>query len=158
MNIFTIFGEAFRALQQNRLRTGLTMLGMIIGVAAVVLMLSIGQGARTKINETIAAMGSKTGTVGRTSFGLSYRISPTATDVLADRRGRADRQRHRREVLDRIVRYLLKQRQHPCDAARDQEQRVTVGRCRQHLLGGVTQRRRRPPGAVRWTPGRTFPP
>ena len=31
---------------------------MIIGVAAVVLMLSIGQGARTKINETIAAMGS----------------------------------------------------------------------------------------------------
>ena len=34
------------------------MLGMIIGVAAVVLMLSIGQGARTKINETIAAMGS----------------------------------------------------------------------------------------------------
>ena len=58
MNIFTIFGEAFRALQQNRLRTGLTMLGMIIGVAAVVLMLSIGQGARTKINETIAAMGS----------------------------------------------------------------------------------------------------
>ncbi|MGZ0018461.1 ABC transporter permease [Nitrosomonas sp. wSCUT-2] len=58
MNIFTIFGEAFRALRQNRLRTGLTMLGMIIGVAAVVLMLSIGQGARTKINETIAAMGS----------------------------------------------------------------------------------------------------
>lgn len=58
MNLFTIIGEALRALRQNRLRTGLTMLGMIIGVAAVVLMLSIGQGARTKINETIAAMGS----------------------------------------------------------------------------------------------------
>ncbi|MBX9917256.1 MAG: FtsX-like permease family protein [Nitrosomonas sp.] len=58
MNILTIIGEALRALRQNRLRTGLTMLGMIIGVAAVVLMLSIGQGARTKINETIAAMGS----------------------------------------------------------------------------------------------------
>lgn len=58
MNLLTIFGEAFRALRQNRLRTGLTMLGMIIGVAAVVLMLSIGQGARAKINETIAAMGS----------------------------------------------------------------------------------------------------
>ncbi|MBX9895181.1 MAG: ABC transporter permease [Nitrosomonas sp.] len=58
MNLITIFGEAFRALRQNRLRTGLTMLGMIIGVAAVVLMLSIGQGARAKINETIAAMGS----------------------------------------------------------------------------------------------------
>ncbi len=58
MNLLAIFGEALRALRQNRLRTGLTMLGMIIGVAAVVLMLSIGQGARTKINETIAAMGS----------------------------------------------------------------------------------------------------
>ncbi|MBV6449219.1 ABC transporter permease [Nitrosomonas sp.] len=58
MNLLTIIGEALRALRQNRLRTGLTMLGMIIGVAAVVLMLSIGQGARTKINETIAAMGS----------------------------------------------------------------------------------------------------
>ncbi|WMJ07243.1 ABC transporter permease [Nitrosomonas sp. sh817] len=58
MNLITILGEAFRALRQNRLRTGLTMLGMIIGVAAVVLMLSIGQGARAKINETIAAMGS----------------------------------------------------------------------------------------------------
>lgn len=58
MNLAAIFGEALRALRQNRLRTGLTMLGMIIGVAAVVLMLSIGQGARTKINETIAAMGS----------------------------------------------------------------------------------------------------
>jgi putative ABC transport system permease protein len=58
MNLLAIIGEALRALKQNRLRTGLTMLGMIIGVAAVVLMLSIGQGARTKINETIAAMGS----------------------------------------------------------------------------------------------------
>jgi len=58
MNLFSIIGEALRALRQNRLRTGLTMLGMIIGVAAVVLMLSIGQGAQTKINQTIAAMGS----------------------------------------------------------------------------------------------------
>jgi putative ABC transport system permease protein len=58
MNLFTIIGEALRALRQNRLRTGLTMLGMIIGVAAVVLMLSIGQGAQSKINQSIASMGS----------------------------------------------------------------------------------------------------
>ncbi|GKS68900.1 putative ABC transport system permease protein [Nitrosomonas sp. PY1] len=58
MNLLVIFVEALGALRQNRLRTGLTMLGMIIGVAAVVLMLSIGQGARTKITETIASMGS----------------------------------------------------------------------------------------------------
>lgn len=58
MNLFVIIGEAFRALKLNRLRTGLTMLGMIIGVAAVVLMLSIGQGAQININNTIASMGS----------------------------------------------------------------------------------------------------
>lgn len=58
MNFLTIIGEAFHALRVNRLRTGLTMLGMIIGVAAVVLMLSIGQGAQIHINSTIASMGS----------------------------------------------------------------------------------------------------
>ena len=58
MNLFVIIGEALRALKLNRLRTGLTMLGMIIGVAAVVLMLSIGQGAQININNTIASMGS----------------------------------------------------------------------------------------------------
>lgn len=58
MNLWTITSEAIRALQANRLRTALTMLGMIIGVAAVVLMLSIGQGAQTKINDAISSMGS----------------------------------------------------------------------------------------------------
>lgn len=58
MNFIAIIGEALRALRLNRLRTGLTMLGMIIGVAAVVLMLSIGQGAQTKINQSIESMGS----------------------------------------------------------------------------------------------------
>ncbi len=58
MNFTIILGEALRALRMNRLRTGLTMLGMVIGVAAVVLMLSIGQGAQTKINQSIETMGS----------------------------------------------------------------------------------------------------
>ena len=58
MNIFAIIGEALRALRLNRLRTGLTMLGMIIGVAAVVLMLAVGQGAQTTVNQAITSMGS----------------------------------------------------------------------------------------------------
>ncbi|SDH21171.1 ABC transporter permease [Nitrosomonas sp. Nm132] len=58
MNLLIIIDEAFRALRLNRLRTGLTMLGMIIGVAAVVLMLSIGQGAQAHISSTITSMGS----------------------------------------------------------------------------------------------------
>ncbi|MGC2166422.1 MAG: ABC transporter permease [Gallionella sp.] len=56
--IFQMLGEAWRAMGANRLRTLLTMLGMVIGVAAVILMMSIGQGAQYAIKQTIAAMGS----------------------------------------------------------------------------------------------------
>lgn len=56
--IIQMLGEAWRAMGANRLRTLLTMLGMVIGVAAVVLMMSIGQGAQYAIKQTIAAMGS----------------------------------------------------------------------------------------------------
>ena len=58
MTLMTIVSEALRALRLNRLRTGLTMLGMIIGVAAVVLMLAVGQGAQTTVSQAIDSMGS----------------------------------------------------------------------------------------------------
>ena len=58
MNLVQIFLEAFRAMSMNRLRAGLTMLGIIIGVGAVVLMLAIGESVREDINRRIAAMGS----------------------------------------------------------------------------------------------------
>ncbi len=50
--------EAWRAMGANRLRTFLTMLGMVIGVGAVVLMMSIGQGAQYAVSQTISSMGS----------------------------------------------------------------------------------------------------
>ncbi|HYR06103.1 MAG TPA: ABC transporter permease [Gallionella sp.] len=56
--MFAMLGEAWRAMGANRLRTMLTMLGMVIGVGAVVLMMSIGQGAQYAIKQTISAMGS----------------------------------------------------------------------------------------------------
>jgi len=56
--ILAMLGEAWRAMGANRLRTMLTMLGMVIGVGAVVLMMSIGQGAQYAIKQTISAMGS----------------------------------------------------------------------------------------------------
>ncbi|OGT02007.1 MAG: multidrug ABC transporter substrate-binding protein [Gallionellales bacterium RBG_16_57_15] len=55
---FAMLGEAWRAMGANRLRTLLTMLGMVIGVGAVVLMMSIGQGAQYAIKQTISALGS----------------------------------------------------------------------------------------------------
>ena len=53
-----MFGEAWRAMGANRLRTFLTMLGMVIGVGAVVLMMAVGQGAETAVKKSISAMGS----------------------------------------------------------------------------------------------------
>lgn len=49
---------ALRALRRNALRTLLTMLGVIIGVAAVICTIAIGEGASSKINDAIASIGS----------------------------------------------------------------------------------------------------
>jgi putative ABC transport system permease protein len=53
-----MLGEAWLAMGANRLRTALTMLGMVIGVGAVVIMLAIGQGAQYAVQQTISTMGS----------------------------------------------------------------------------------------------------
>jgi len=50
--------EAWHAMGANRLRTFLTMLGMVIGVGAVVLMMAIGEGAQQSIKRSIDSMGS----------------------------------------------------------------------------------------------------
>ena len=49
---------AFRALWVNKMRSALTMLGIIIGVGAVITMLAVGHGASQKISEQVASMGS----------------------------------------------------------------------------------------------------
>jgi len=56
--ITPMLNEAWSALWANRLRSFLTMLGMMIGVGAVILMSAIGEGSKQSINESIAAMGS----------------------------------------------------------------------------------------------------
>ncbi len=57
MNIFRQAMEAFESLNSNKLRSGLTMLGIIIVVAAVISMLAIGQGAQDSITNSINAIG-----------------------------------------------------------------------------------------------------
>jgi putative ABC transport system permease protein len=49
---------ALKALRTNKLRSALTMLGMIIGVAAVIAMIAIGSGAQQRVREQIANLGS----------------------------------------------------------------------------------------------------
>ncbi len=58
MNITNLFKIALRAIAANKLRSFLTALGIIIGVASVITMLAIGQGSKRSIQANIAEMGS----------------------------------------------------------------------------------------------------
>ena len=57
MSVFMILRIAIKALNRNKMRTGLTMLGMIIGVAAVITMVALGTGAQTSIEAQIQSAG-----------------------------------------------------------------------------------------------------
>jgi putative ABC transport system permease protein len=58
MKTAALMEEALTALAANRLRSTLTMLGVVIGVASVILMLAIGEGSRQRVGETISRLGS----------------------------------------------------------------------------------------------------
>jgi len=58
MNITNLFKIALRALSNNKMRSFLTALGIIIGVASVIIMLAIGQGSKKSIQGQISEMGS----------------------------------------------------------------------------------------------------
>jgi len=57
VTLFMIIRVAFRALVRNKMRAALTMLGIIIGVAAVIAMVSIGQGASASVQAQIESIG-----------------------------------------------------------------------------------------------------
>ena len=57
MNFIETFRVAFEAIMSNKVRSGLTMLGVIIGVMAVILLVSIGQGAQVYITKELTGMG-----------------------------------------------------------------------------------------------------
>jgi putative ABC transport system permease protein len=57
MNPLVTFRLALRALLRNKMRSFLTMLGIIIGVSAVIAMVAIGEGAKAQVEKSFAAMG-----------------------------------------------------------------------------------------------------
>jgi putative ABC transport system permease protein len=80
---------AFRILDRNRLRAALTMLGIVIGVAAVIAMVSIGQGARSAVRDQVASMGTNViivlpgaTTVGGVRGGQGGAVTLTVADAL----------------------------------------------------------------------------
>ena len=58
MNVLTILGTAISSLDANKLRAGLTLLGIVIGVAAVISLMAIGRGVQQSITDRIQSLGS----------------------------------------------------------------------------------------------------
>jgi putative ABC transport system permease protein len=58
VNLAALLRVALRALAVNKLRSALTMLGIIIGVGAVIVMIAVGSGAQARVEEQIRALGS----------------------------------------------------------------------------------------------------
>lgn len=84
------FRIALRALARNKLRSFLTMLGIIIGVGAVIAMVAIGEGAKKKVQEQIASLGTNllvvlpgTVTLGGARTGSGGRQTLVASDAKA---------------------------------------------------------------------------
>ena len=57
MNITNLFKVSLRAVASNKMRSFLSMLGIIIGVAAVIIMMAIGQGSKESIRAELSTMG-----------------------------------------------------------------------------------------------------
>ncbi len=83
MDFVAILRIAFRALARNKLRSGLTMLGIIIGVAAVIAMVSVGQGAQNQVQQQIAALGTNVLSVSAGSASMhGFRMGSSSVKTL----------------------------------------------------------------------------
>jgi putative ABC transport system permease protein len=91
MSIFMTLLIALKALNRNKMRTMLTMLGMIIGVGAVITMVALGKGAQSTIEEQVKAAGTNLITVMAGNFtqggvrqggGMSTTLTPEDAQAL----------------------------------------------------------------------------
>jgi len=74
MKLIDLLNEAIFAVSANKVRSGLTILGIVIGIASVIAMISVGQGAKSQITQSIEGLGSNTLTVmpGGTRIGAMF--------------------------------------------------------------------------------------
>jgi len=90
MNFLALLRIALRALAVNKLRSALTMLGIVIGVGAVIVMIAVGGGAQARVEEQIRALGSNlllvmpgSTTAGGVRMGFGSGSTLTEDDVAA---------------------------------------------------------------------------
>ncbi|TRZ42152.1 ABC transporter permease [Robertkochia solimangrovi] len=83
MRVLNLLKISWNAIQQNKVRALLTMLGVIIGVASVIAMLAIGEGSKESIKEQISSMGSNMITI-RPGAGFQggVRTNPSSQQTL----------------------------------------------------------------------------
>ncbi|HUK62878.1 MAG TPA: ABC transporter permease, partial [Dongiaceae bacterium] len=93
MNLSALLSVGAQALSRNRMRSALTVLGIVIGVAAVIATLAIGQGARAAVQQQIASLGANilnvipgTVTAGGARSGMGSTSTMTPDDALAIKR------------------------------------------------------------------------
>ena len=87
MNFYEIIRFALRGVAVNKLRSALTMLGILIGVAAVILLVAVGNGSAKAVSDRISALGTDTLTVmssSRGSSGSSSGLTLKVADALQD--------------------------------------------------------------------------
>jgi putative ABC transport system permease protein len=93
MSIFMTLLIALKALSRNKMRTALTMLGMIIGVGAVITMVGLGRGAQSTIEEQVKAGGTNLININAGNFsqggvrqgqGMSTTLTPDDAQALRD--------------------------------------------------------------------------
>src|SRR5215813_10543113 len=85
MNVFNLLRIAWKALLRNKLRAFLTMLGIIIGVGAVIAMVAIGEGSKKSIRDQLSGMGSNMITIRPSSnvtVGGGARLGSTGLQTL----------------------------------------------------------------------------
>jgi putative ABC transport system permease protein len=81
MGLGEIFRFALRGVNANKLRSGLTMLGILIGVGAVILLVAVGNGSKIAVEQSLQALGTNTLTV---QSGRSVGTSSYSTDLTLD--------------------------------------------------------------------------
>ncbi|MEV4350768.1 ABC transporter permease [Actinoplanes sp. NPDC049596] len=86
MSFYEVVRFALRGLSANKLRSALTMLGILIGVAAVILLVAVGNGSAKAISDRIEALGTNTITVMSTGRGgsSSTALTKDMADALVD--------------------------------------------------------------------------
>jgi putative ABC transport system permease protein len=86
VNFFEVVRFSLRGLSANKLRSALTMLGILIGVAAVILLVAVGNGSAQAISDRIEALGTNTITVMSTGRGgsSSTALTKDMADALTD--------------------------------------------------------------------------